>query len=455
MKRAYAAIYGPDPPVDTKDNPISVLLLAAKWQFDTLGISTVNRSLVNNLRLLDPVAKKINITCAISEEEGKIADDQLKDAEKHGVLLRGAKQPRGPKKKPKLKWLDQSTAKYYHQLLMEHSYDYVIGHAPYLANGCFNFRDICKIRGNNPKIILIFHGLPKNSEGDVDEEYLLDWLKEANVVFSLGGVLQSEITPYITSLEPEHRPAHKMYIPTYPLELFNMQRDIVKGKKPEVTQNITIMTAEKNNLEVSGLDLPLAVGSTAAASEYIGLSSGIRTNLVMLAARKEDTELWKQNFKEILEENKIRQKGLNFQCSTTENIEKLKSHMRKSNLFLFPSKFDSPCFGTETLAAVAAGVPILVSKHSGITSLLSKMVEDDTSVHDIFGESDVETWKERIIQKIMNPKEAQSQASRLREQLLLDVSIASTHLDFINIIVGMYTQAYFKFIKGHDYLSVV
>ena len=36
----------------------------------------------------------------------------------------------------------------------------------------------------------------------------------------------------------------------------------------------------------------------------------------------------------------------------------------------------------------------------------------------------------------MNPEEAQCQASSLREQLLLDVNIVSTHLDFINAIAG-------------------
>ena len=50
---------------------ISVLLLATKWQFDTYGLSTINKSLVNNLRLVDPEDETIKITCAIIEEEGK------------------------------------------------------------------------------------------------------------------------------------------------------------------------------------------------------------------------------------------------------------------------------------------------------------------------------------------------------------------------------------------------
>ena len=61
---------------------ISVLLLATKWQFDTYGLSTINKSLINNLRLVDPEAKTIKITCAVVEEEGQIKDVDVSDAGK-------------------------------------------------------------------------------------------------------------------------------------------------------------------------------------------------------------------------------------------------------------------------------------------------------------------------------------------------------------------------------------
>ena len=47
---------------DAHEKLISILVLATKWQFDTYGLSTVNKSLVNNLRMLDPEGKKIKIT---------------------------------------------------------------------------------------------------------------------------------------------------------------------------------------------------------------------------------------------------------------------------------------------------------------------------------------------------------------------------------------------------------
>ena len=66
------------PNVRTKS--ISVLLLATRWTFDTFGLSTVNKSLVNNLREVDPDGQTIKITCAVLEENDKINKEEIEDA---------------------------------------------------------------------------------------------------------------------------------------------------------------------------------------------------------------------------------------------------------------------------------------------------------------------------------------------------------------------------------------
>ena len=83
-------------------------------------------------------------------------------------MLKGALQPRGKSRKPKLKWLDEDVVKYYHHVLKKHSFDYIIGHVPYLANGCFNRSD--------PKIILMMRDLPKTTHEDRDDDVLNTWL---------------------------------------------------------------------------------------------------------------------------------------------------------------------------------------------------------------------------------------------------------------------------------------
>ena len=63
-------------------------------------------------------------------------------------------------------------------------------------------------------------------------------------------------------------------------------------------------------------------------------------------------------------------------------------------------KPDCPLFGTEALIAISAGVPVLVSGYSGIAQLLKKMAEDEPVVYGTKLESPLETWKERILEKI-------------------------------------------------------
>ena len=298
-----------------------------------------------------------------------------------------------------------------------------------MANGALNFKDLCEETGTTPKIIFMIHALPKTKEGLVDEELIFDWLKEADVVFSIGKHVESEVIPYVSGLEASKRPIHRIYLPAYPLEFFDIQRE-VKEKKVHGTQNISMMTAEAHDLEVSGLDFPLAISSIAAASEHIKNFDDVRTNLLMMTARQEDTKLWKENFDKVAEEKKF-STALSFHSSVSENITKVKTDLRRSNLFVFPTKPDSPVYGTEALTAAAAGVPILVSQDSGITSLLQNIYQDESLV-----KTKTQTWRDRIIEKLVRPDEAQQTADRLREQLLLETSIAQTHLDFINTVTG-------------------
>ena len=346
----------------TDENIISVLFLATKWQFDTYGLSTINKSLVNNLRLVDPDDKTIKITCVVLQEQGKINYVDVKDAGKYRVVLKGAERPMSKKRysKPDLQWLDEYAATYYHHLLDCH-YDFIIGHAPYLANACFNLKELNMERGMTSKIILMFHGLPKKDNGDIDDEMLEEWLTKADIVFSVGKAVESELITFIGGIDNDNRPVHNVYIPTYPIELFHIAQE-PKGRQLEGTQNITMMSAEFKDLDVTGLDFPLAVNATIGAAEHIRDFDGVRTNLTMVAACEDDAAKWKSTCIKILQRNKQHCGGLSFKTEVPADINKLQSYLKRSTLFLLPLKSDSPLFGTEALSAIAAGVPVLVSR---------------------------------------------------------------------------------------------
>ena len=158
----------------------------------------------------------------------------------------------------------------------------------------------------------------------------------------------------------------------------------------------------------------------------------------MLAAQEDDREKWKLASDKILKGENVERTGLSSYVETPKDITKLQSCLKRSTLFLLPLKSDSPLFGTEALSAIAAGVPVLIARYSGIATLLQQMAEDEPVVYETKSQSPVDLWKDRILERLLRPEESQRAAIRLKEQLLLDTSIAETHLNFINIIASKF-----------------
>ena len=232
--------------------------------------------------------------------------------------------------------------KYYHHF-QDDSYDFIIGHAPYMANGCLNLKEMYRVKNEFPKTILVFHGLPKEEKGDVDNDVLLDWLNEYDVVFSLGKSIEDELLSYIGALEAETRPIHKMYLPLYPLELFALKPENVPGKV-RGTQNVSMMSEEIKDLDINGLDFPLSVTAAAGASNYIKFNDGVKIKLSVLTVNEQEKLKWKETFEEVLRKQNPNETGLSFQTEDPSTLDKVKMHLRKSNLFLLPLKQNSPLF---------------------------------------------------------------------------------------------------------------
>ena len=438
------------PELETTDDPktgTSALVLSTKWSFDTLGISTVTRSLINDLRMTDPAGQAIEITCAVLDEEDKIEGNQLRDAAKYHVQLKGAKQPRGKKRKPELSWLNEQAALYYRHIVQDKIYDFIIGHIPYLTDGSLNLRDLSKDfhKGHSPKVILVAHALPLTDEGDVDEECVAEWLEEADLVFSVGDNMWMTVDAHLRSqnINPEK---HNLYLPGFPSEFLHVQQQEKRGPV-RGQQNILVFAWQEESNE---LDLELAVISCTLASQNFLFSEGsnlskqIRFNFEIIASSEEERTYWESNFNEIIKRHNLKGRIPAFKFYAPENIEKLLPHLRRATLLILPVKPDCSTFGTEALIAVAAGIPILVSSSSGIASYLQNKGFSEPIVWDNEGlTKNLNIWKERLIQKITNPEEAQTMAKELRRMLLLDTQIACTHLNFIREVFGKYNKSFY------------
>ena len=416
---------------DSSRTEVSVLILSPKWRFDSYGISTIARSLVTNLRQIDPEDEYIHITVAVLEEDGQIMEEHRLDAEKYHVQLRGAKQPkRGNRnRKPELQWMDEYSGVHFDHLTFEVDYDFIIGHFPQMRYGCLNLKEIYKKRNlrNIAKTISIVHALPENHEEENDDEQLT-WFREVDIVLSVGRKVEADVARCISALEPHEKPIHKMYIPHYPLDLFGIRREAaVSG--PE--RHILMMTKEAGDLEVDGIDFPLAVSSTAEARTRFSVAHGIETKVRFLTSHEKDIDQWGKMFGQI-----PKSRGLSFQCLHTPSVADLKPHLEEAHLFIAPLKPDSTLFGVETLEAIAAGVPVLVSENCDVVSLLN-ITEDS-----VISENTCEVWRDGIIHKLGAQEEAQVKTDELREQLLLETNIAASQLDVCRVICGRFSTTY-------------
>ena len=396
---------------DSRQKQFNVLMLTPQWQFDDYGIATVTRDIVQNLRTIDPEGDFIKITCIILQEEGNIPRER--SAEELKVKLKGYIQPRGKRRKPDLEWMDDYIKTYYEYVLVDIKYDFIIGHIPHIANGCLNLREACMQRRHCPKVIFIVHDIPRHENGETNDEQLREWLFEANVVFSMTKSVEQKITQMGVS---DHA-VHKVYIPGHPVEFFKINRD--ETEKLRDPREILMITKERKSLEVKGLDLQLAVNSLAEASQRTHAS----ISLTMRTEKIDDMKEW----------DKVpKSRHVTFRCEAVENTEVIVYHFKKADLFMAPFQVPSPLFGVETLSAVAAGVPVLISKHTGFGSLLEEMGEKGSVVV----ETETEAWAERITQKIVDPEAARSEAKKLRERFLLDTRIATSQMEFAKVISG-------------------
>ncbi len=428
--------------IGNSDGKLSILFLSPAWQCDGYGIATINRSLINDMKGVDPDGEGVRMACAVLQEEGKINQKDIDDGMESNVTVVGAKVPRRRKStKPDISWLDEYPTTYYRHVIAANIPDFIVGHVPYVANGAFNLKDYCDEIGHSAKIVLVMHSLPRNETGDIDESLLMVWLQGANVVLSVGKSMNTVIQDYLFSLEGP-LPRHEMYIPGCPVDLLALTR----GKREEPIkgpQHIAVITGERKDLEVKGINFNLAVGASVKASSRVH-DNALRENVVTtdfwtVGSRTEEKKEWERHYDTIQDEVSSNDKRLAFMYKTMKDRNEFKNILKRTSLSIHPLRNDSGLFGIEALMSAYAGVPILVSQNSGVADLLHDALAPE-SVLPIKGAimKDTDVWSTQIFRKIMNANDAEAEAGALRKSLLLSTKIAKSRCNSMNTIIGEY-----------------
>ena len=406
----------------------------------------VTRSMVNNIRIFDPEGKKVKITCAVLEEDRKIEKVQLDDAKEHKVKLRGATLPKGATEKtPKLEWMNHLSSSYYNRVINEKQCTYIIGHAPSSAHGGANLKDICKSH-EDPKVVLMVHGLPKTERGSINKDILRSWLKYADIVFSVGENVESELKRFVWG---NKNVQHYVYIPLFPMELLSDFEE----KRPECLegeQHITVMGSSELDFELAVISSGKAAKSIIRERElHVSREKKVSVTFDFITIEQSEIEI-QTCFSDVIERHNMPNDILALRVLSFDSIDNFVSHLSHSSVFLY-SVCQPVChFGFDALNAEAVGIPILVSQNCGMAALLqnSSKIGAESVVKDTGNfQSNAKLWKDKIIQKLNNPQKAQNQARQLRTALFKDVCTLESHQNFLSLITCEYcTRGIFLYV---------
>ncbi|XP_078660015.1 uncharacterized protein LOC144904752 [Branchiostoma floridae x Branchiostoma belcheri] len=401
---------------------VSVLLVIDEYCTSKGGISTIN---LDAARKLAAAGAQVYVTVLGASEQDE------KDAERDGVTLLKPRLDADSSAKPSLEWLTV-----YHKHHFPHipsDICCIVGHVDVTSRAA---RKIKEERFPRAKLAMFGHVAPEETEHYKSDEKALgvgrkeasiqDDLGKADVVFSVGARIQRHYDRFLRQCHVDHH----IFLPE-PSEVFSRAAvsfgEEVGVLKPE---RVILSIGRVRNVErLKGHDL--AAGGVDKAALRLDHLYTLR-----LRVRGIDENDFKES-KRILDE-KLRSGRVKPTLLPYGTQEKIRRDMENCHLVLMPSRAEP--FGLVGLEAIAAGVPVLISEHSGLAELIEelsdrlgqpkfrhcivKMTGNDAT-------TDEEKWAERIEDVIKNARSEFEEARAFKEKLLASKYWEESHQKFL------------------------
>ncbi|XP_078578775.1 uncharacterized protein LOC144863467 isoform X2 [Branchiostoma floridae x Branchiostoma japonicum] len=403
---------------------VSVLLVSQEYCTSKGGISTIN---LNVARMIAATGAEVYATVLEANQQDE------RDAERDGVRLLKPRLDVDSSNKPSLEWL---TA--YHSVHFPHipsDVCCIVGHVDVTSRAA---RKIREERFPHAKLAMFGHVAPEETEHYKSDEKALgvgrkeasiqDDIGKADVVFSVGPRIHRHYDRFLR----RNHVTHHSFLPK-PSKVFceaNVTFEEGKVRKPE---RVVLSIGRVRNVEMlKGHDL--AAGSIDKAAQRLDNQYTLR-----LRVRGIDENDFKKS-KRILE-GKLRSGRVKPTLLPYGSQEEIRRDMEACHLVLMPSRAEP--FGLVGLEAIAAGVPVLISEHSGLAELIEELSDrlgQPTFRHcivrmtgDTATDADVDKWAERIEDVLKNAKSEFAEARAFREKLLASKYWEESHQTFLRV----------------------
>ncbi|KAI8521040.1 hypothetical protein Bbelb_007940 [Branchiostoma belcheri] len=385
---------------------VSVLLVIDEYCTSKGGISTIN---LDAARKLAAAGAQVYVTVLGASEQDE------RDAERDGVTLLKPRLDADSSAKPSLQWLTV-----YHSVHFPHipsDICCIVGHVDVTSRAA---RKIKEERFPHAKLAMFGHVAPEETEHYKSDEKALgvgrkeasiqDDLGKADVVFSVGARIQRHYDRFLR----QHKVAHHIFLPE-PCDVFS-RAAVIFGEEGGVQkpERVILSIGRVRNVErLKGHDL--AAGGVDKAA--LRLDHLYTLRLRVRGINENDFKESKRILDEKLRSGRVKPTLLPY--GTQEEIRR---DMENCHLVLMPSRAEP--FGLVGLEAIAAGVPVLISEHSGLAELIEELSDrlgQPKFRHCIVkmkgndATTDEEKWAERIEDIIKNARSEFKEARAFKE----------------------------------------
>ncbi|KAI8521039.1 hypothetical protein Bbelb_007930 [Branchiostoma belcheri] len=403
---------------------VSVLVLLVSTEYGTSkgGISTIN---LDAARKLAAAGAQVYVTVLEASEQDE------RDAERDGVTLLKPRLDADSSAKPSLEWLTV-----YHKHHFPHipsDICCIVGHVDVTSTAA---RKIKEERFPRAKLAMFGHVAPEETEHYKSDEKALgvgrkeasiqDDIGKADVVFSVGARIHRHFNQFLRRQNVDHH----IFLPE-PSKVFS-RAAVSFGEEGGVRkpERVILSIGRVRNVErLKGHDL--AAGGVDKAALRLDHLHTLR-----LRVRGIDENDFKES-KRILDE-KLRSGRVKPTLLPYGTQEEIRRDMENCHLVLMPSRAEP--FGLVGLEAIAAGVPVLISEHSGLAELVEQLAKkyQPTFRHcivkmkgDTATDADADKWAEKIEGVIENVEAEFEEARAFREKLLASKYWEESHQKFL------------------------
>ncbi|XP_070580467.1 uncharacterized protein [Ptychodera flava] len=398
----------------------SVLLVNDEWGTAKGGISTVHRQLA---RLATETGQDVHCLAL------KASDDDRNDALEKGINLILPRAHGGTE--PTLDWLLCHDTFYRHLRQEVGNVAVIIGHFPITDAAAVKLKeDVFP----SAKLFLFNHVISENIEVykeswtpervEKRERQALEAASKADLIFSVGPRMFDHFRNKFRAI-PGVEKKHQEFIPLPDSHFFD-----VNISNPEITKVKQVITFGR----ITGVEKLKGYDLVARAmSEVVKSFNFMRRPVPQWIVRGVPKGEGQQT-KEDLGKH-ITCKDLIPTLYPYGSQAEIRRDLEQSHLCIMASR--SEPFGLVGFEAIATGIPVLVTKNSGLAQFLqeqfpeiAKLIVVDVGVNENFDDKDVRAWKSAILRTLNNYGTSLARAAKLKEKLRECPAIIQSHENF-------------------------